>query len=200
MNLFDQIQSQISDDMIAQLSNQIGGTQDQTRAATNGIVSTLVSGLSKNTEKPGGAESLLSALDKDHDGSILEDAMGYLLGSKEPANTRALNGSGIVRHVLGGKQDNANSVLGRITGLNAAQIGQLMTTLAPLVMAALGKTRRKENLNAGGLNQLLTKTVQSPDNQRSELGLIGRFLDKDDDGSVMDDLVNMGMNAFMKRR
>lgn len=200
MNLFDQIQSQISDDMIAQLSKQVGGTPEQTRTAANGAISTLVSGLSKNASRPGGAESLLSALDRDHDGSVLDDAMGFLLGSKQPASQKALNGSGIVKHVLGGRQDAANDMLGKMSGLKSDQMAQVMKTLAPLVMAALGKAKRKEDLNAGGIGELLSRTVQSSANQRNELGLIGRFLDKDDDGSVMDDIVDMGMKAFFKRK
>ena len=214
MDLFDLVQSQISDDMIHQLSNQIGGTPQQTQAATNGIISTLVSQLSKNAQAPGGAEALNAALDRDHDGSILDDAMGFIFGSRQPQNTNTLNGAGILNHVLGGKQESANDMLGKLTGLDKSQIMQLMITLAPLIMGALGKARnhlqqqpqqpwnqpqQQTQSPFGGIGDLLSRTVQSSTNKRNEMGLIGRFLDKDGDGSVMDDLVGMGMNALLRK-
>jgi hypothetical protein len=200
MNVLEMIQGHMSDDMISQLSRQIVGTPDQTRAASDGVVSTLLSALSKNAQAPGGAQSLLSALDRDHDGSVLDDAMGFLLGNKEAPTQKTLNGSGIIKHVLGNKQEPANDMLGKMTGLDKAQVGQLMITLAPLVMAAIGKAKKKENLDEGGLGRLLSGTVQSAANEQQEMGLIGKFLDKDGDGSVMDDLVSMGMKAFFKRK
>jgi hypothetical protein len=199
MDLFELVQSQLSDDMIDQLSNQIGGTREQTQAATNGVISTLVSALSQNAQKPGGAESLASALDRDHDGSVLDDAMGFLLGNRQPQNMSTLNGSGILKHVLGGRQEAANDMLGKMTGLDKSQIAQLMITLAPLIMGAIGKVRKQQNVNAGGLGNLLSQTVQSSANKRNELGLIGRFLDQDKDGSVMDDLLDIGMKSLFRR-
>lgn len=199
MNLFDLVQSQLSDDMIDQLSNQIGGTREQTQAATNGVISTLVTALAKNAQRPGGVEALVSAVDRDHDGSVLEDAMGFLLGNRKAQNAKTLNGTGIVKHVLGSKQESANDMLGNLTGLNKAQIGKLMITLAPMVMAAIGRARNKEGVTVSGVGDLLSQSVQSSSNKRSELGLIGKFLDKDGDGSVMDDLMDMGKQALLKR-
>jgi hypothetical protein len=211
MNIIDLVQSQISDDMIDQLSHQIGGTRQQTQAATNGVISTLVAALSQNAQQPGGADALNAALDRDHDGSILDDAMGFLLGNRQPQNTKTLNGTGILNHVLGGKQESANNMLGKLTGLDKSQIAQLMITLAPLIMGAIGKVRNQQQQQPrlpqqqqqsspfGGIGDLLNRTVQSSSNKRSELGLIGKFLDKDGDGSVMDDLMGMGMNALLRK-
>lgn len=199
-NLIDIVQSQLSEDMIGQLSRQIGSTPQQTQVAASSVIATLVTALSKNTEKPGGIDALVSAVDRDHDGSILDDAMGFLLGNKKPANTNALNGSGILRHVLGGKQEAANDVLSKLTGLDKGAIAQLMITLAPMVLAAIGKARHKQGLTPQGIGDLLSGTVRSQTQQRTELGLLGRFLDRDGDGSVMDDLMDIGMKAFLNRK
>lgn len=200
MNIVELVQSQLSDDMLDSLSQQIGGSRAQTEAAANGAISTLVQALSKNATRPGGIDSLVSALDRDHDGSVLDDAMGFIVGNKQPQNAKALNGAGIVRHVLGGRQDSVNDLLGNLTGMDKSKVGQLLITLAPMVMAALGKARHQDNKSAGGIQDLLSQTVKSETNQRSEMGLLGRFLDQDDDGSVMDDLMNMGMKALRRRK
>ena len=39
-------------------------------------------------------------LDRDHDGSVLDDVMGMFTGQAKPASEKALNGEAILGHVL----------------------------------------------------------------------------------------------------
>jgi hypothetical protein len=55
-------------------------------------------------------------------------------------------------------------------------------------------------MNVSGIGDLLSSSVKSETNKRSEMGLLSRFLDADGDGSVMDDLANMGIKAFLRRK
>ena len=143
MNVIELLQGQLDENLIQQLSQHIGAeSTEQTEAAASGIISTLVAGLNKNAATPDGATALVSAIDRDHDGSILEDVAGFLLGSRETSNSSTLNGAGILQHILGGKQSNTQDMLGKATGLDTAQIGKLMIALAPMVLAALGKARK----------------------------------------------------------
>lgn len=200
MNLIELVQDHLSDQVIEGLGQRIGGSREQTEAATAGAISTIVAALSKNAERPGGLDALVSAVDRDHDGSVLEDALGFLSGQRQPTNPRMTNGEGILKHVLGGKRDGAAEMIGKMSGLERDKTSQLMATLAPMIMGALGKARNRDGLGVDGIGQLLTSTVQSETNKRQEMGLLGRFLDKDGDGSVMDDLANMGMKALFRRR
>ena len=200
MNLIELVQDQLSDQLMDTLSQQIGGTREQTQTAASGAISTIVAAISKNAQRPGGVDALVSAVDRDHDGSILDDALGFLMGSRQPTNTRMTNGAGILKHVLGGRQEGAADIIGQMAGLDKNKTGQLMTTLAPLIMGAIGKARNQQGLNTQGVGELLSRTVQSQTNQRQEMGLIGKLLDQDGDGSVMDDLANMGMKALFSRR
>ncbi|MDX1477474.1 MAG: DUF937 domain-containing protein [Saprospiraceae bacterium] len=200
MNLIELVQDHLSDQLLDNLGQQIGSDRKQTQAAATGALSTIVAALSKNAARPGGLDALVSAVDRDHDGSILDDAMGFLTGQKQAANARMTNGSGILKHVLGKKRDNAADVIGRMSGLDKDKTAVLMAQLAPLIMGALGKARHQQGMGVEGIGELLTSTVKSETNRRQEMSLLSQFLDKDDDGSVMDDLVNMGMKAFFRRR
>lgn len=205
MNLIEMLQGQLDDNLIEQLTRHIGAEDPrQTEAAANGVISTLVAGLSKNASKPDGANALLSAITRDHDGSILDDIPGFLFGNRQPSSQKTLNGAGILQHILGGKQENTENMLGKVTGLDKGQIMKLMIALAPMVLGAIGKMKNQQQSgnDGGGFNigDLLRGTVQSQTNQRQEMGLLQRFLDKDGDGSVMDDLAQMGMNVFLNRR
>lgn len=194
MDLIDLLQSQLSGNVLDQLSNQIGEEKEKTEVATSGIISMLTAALAKNAASPGGASALASALDTDHDGSIL-DNIGDLLGGNL-TNNRAANGAGILRHVLGGKQGNAIDAISKMSGLNSAKTGNLMTMLAPIVLGMLGKQKRETNMDQSGLSDMLSRSVKSATNQRQEMGLLGKLLDRDGDGSVMDDIAGLGMKTL----
>lgn len=201
MDLIDLLQSQLSGNVIDQLSNQIGEEKEKTEVATSGIISMLTAALAKNAASPGGASALANALDTDHDGSIL-DNIGELLGGSMN-NNRAANGAGILKHVLGGKQGNAIDAISKMSGLSGDKTGNLMTMLAPIVLGMLGKQKRQNNMDQSGLSDMLSRSVKSASNQRQEMGLLGKLLDRDGDGSVMDDIAGMGLktlgNLFRKR-
>jgi hypothetical protein len=207
MNLTDLLQGQLSEDMLSQLSQQLGGVEkEKTAAAATGIMNVLVGGLAKNAAKPEGAQSLNNALERDHHESLLENMMGLLGGKQEAvSNQRAANGSGIINHILGDRQSGAIDMISKMSGLDQGKTSNLMTMLAPMLMGALGQQKKQNNLGAEGIAGLLTQVVsqqkQSSGNPTMDLAM--RFLDSDGDGSVMDDVANIGMkflgNFFKKR-
>ena len=200
MDLMDLLQGQLGDGLLNQISKQLGGAdKQQTQTAASSAINILLGAMNKNTNDPNGASALASALDRDHDGSILDDVMGMVTGQKQVQNPRMVNGAGIVKHILGGKQGNAIDMISKLSGLDGNKAGNLMSMLAPLVMGALGKHKRQHNLDAGGISDLLTKTVKSHASKNAQMGLVEKFLDADGDGSVMDDLLNIGMKFFRKR-
>ena len=78
MDLRDLFQGQINDVLVEQMSNQFG-IQDREKAETavEGGFTTLLNAISKNVATASGAEGLSGALDRDHDGSILDDITGF---------------------------------------------------------------------------------------------------------------------------
>lgn len=199
-NLIDLLQSQLSDGLIDQLSNQIGAPKQQTRTAADSILSTLISGLAKNSAQPGGADALANALDNDHDGSLL-DNLNDIIGGNTSANVnpRAANGGGILKHILGGKQNGAIDMISQISGLGSGKTGNLMAMLAPIVMGMLGKQKKQSGMDAGGIANILAGALGAQ-KQRGGLAtsLITGLLDRDGDGSAVDDVAKIGMNIFSK--
>lgn len=194
MNIMDMLQGQLSGGLVDQLSQQIGGAdREQTATAASGIVTTLISALARNASSEDGAAALSNALDRDHDGGILDNLMGMLSGNVQPQNERAANGTGILNHILGDRQGGVSNMVSQMSGLNNNQTSQLMTMLAPVVMGMLGKTKRENGLDVGGLASLLNGTVSQQQNSNPTMALVTSFLDQDGDGNIMDDVANMGM-------
>lgn len=193
-NLLDLLQGQLSDGLIEQLSATIDADPKQTATAAQGIMSTLVSGLAKNASTPEGASSLASALDRDHDGSILNNLMGMFSGNMQaqPEQPRALNGVGILNHILGDRQGGVIDMISKMSGLDSSKTGNLMAMLAPVVMGMLGRQKQQQGLDISSLAGLLSGTVtQQRKSGNPLMDLANRFLDKDGDGSAVDDIAGM---------
>ncbi|MCB0635297.1 MAG: DUF937 domain-containing protein [Lewinella sp.] len=209
MDLTSLLQSQLSEGMIDQLSQQLGGaSKEQTQTAAAGIMNVLMGAMARNAATPQGAQALNNALERDHDGSVLDNVMDLLGGggsrSVSNVNERALNGSGILNHILGSRQSGAVDMISQMSGLNQNQTGSLMATLAPIVMGMLGKAKSENNLDAGGVAGILEGFTRQQQGSNPAMGIISGFLDQDGDGSIVDDVANIGMKMlgglFKKRR
>ncbi|MBC7777458.1 MAG: DUF937 domain-containing protein [Phycisphaerae bacterium] len=182
MNLMDILQGQVSDEMLGQLSDHIGAEPEQTAQATNGIFATLLGGLANNTSSEGGLSALGNALDRDHDGSMLDDLAGMVGGMLQGGgqDSRATNGSGMLNHILGDRQEVAAEQIGQSSGLSAGQIMKLLPILAPIVMSVLGKAKSSGGLDLGSLASVIMGGAQQGQQQGGMGDLLGNIL-----GSVM---------------
>lgn len=208
-SVLQELTQQFNPQTIDVLSQQLGSNPQATQSAIANILPMLVGGLSRNvSNSPQGAQALDNALANDHDGSVLEQFGGLLSGlaggnNAAPAasggglmdilgglatggNSRAVNGAGILGHILGANQQNVANNVSRNSGLGAGQVQQLMVMLAPMLMGALGKRKRQNNMNANDLTNLINNERASLERQMPSApqgGLIG-MLDVNNDGKV----------------
>ena len=171
-----------------QIGHQLGLDEGSTAKAISGALPVLLGALARNASSSSGAGALTSALDRDHDGSILDDIGGFIGGGGAQSA-----GAGILKHVLGGRQQQVQTGLGRASGLDTGKAGQLLSMLAPIVMGALGKTQRGQGLDAGGVGAMLGQEQRRIERREPGLGgMLGSLLDADGDGSVVDDITKIG--------
>jgi len=192
-SILESLTSQLGGAELGQLAGLLGADQRQTESAVPAAVATLLGALGGNAQKHDGADALHRALGKDHDGSLL-DNLGGFLGSGQTGM-----GESILRHVLGGRQASVESELSKSTGLDSRSIAKLLSMLAPMVLAYLGKQQRQQGLNAGGLADLLGHERRQIRRQPpANLGVLGGLLDQDGDGDVKDDLAKAGIGILGK--
>ena len=207
MDLLNLIQSQLSDQLLDGLGQQVGlSDRNQTKDATMTAVSALLGALSKNASNADGLGALSNALDNDHDGSILDDLSGLLLNQSQasPQQSRMLNGAGILKHVLGGNQNSIVDLIGQAAGMDKNGSLQLLMKVAPLVMGALGKQKRQQSIGSNGLGDLLRTASQQSRKQTRQASLLEQILDQDGDGSIADEAASFGLkflgNLFRRKR
>lgn len=177
MDLMQILQSQLSDDVVGQISEHIGAKPEQTAVAANDIFATLLGGLANNVSSENGLSSLGSALDRDHDGSVVDDLMGMVGGMLQGNQAgNATNGAGILGHILGGQQEPVAQQISQSSGLNMSQVMKLMPILAPIVMSVLGKARNQGGLDLGSIAQILMGSAQNNSQQGGMGDLLGSIL------------------------
>lgn len=172
------LQGQLDDNLLGQISEQIGAEPQQTATAANGIFASLLGGLANNASSEGGFSSLLGALDRNHDGSVLDDLPGLVGGLLQSGGqgAGAANGLGILGHVLGDKQDAVAQQVSQSSGLNMGQVMKLLPVLAPIVMGVLGRAKNQGGFDIGDLAGVLMGSAQSGAQQSGMGDLLGSVL------------------------
>lgn len=200
-NLNNEFSRHLTQDVIVQLTRQLGAQDPNTvNAAAQMIGELLMKAISRDASNQNRGGGLFGAIERDHDGGILGDLLGVLNGQKQVNNPKTMNGEGIVTHLLGDNQYEAAKVIGQQSGLGFFKSGVLMQLIAPIVMGVVGQKRKSNGLDLGGLAQvLLGGSGNQQSGQSSAAGnILGKLLDRDGDGNMMDDLLNMGMKILKK--
>ncbi|HOW24024.1 MAG TPA: DUF937 domain-containing protein [Bacteroidales bacterium] len=195
-DLFEMIISQLGNDTVDRMSAQVNEDPSNTQRAIQNAIPILVNALARNTSNSDGANSFLGALDRDHDGSILDNMGGFL------SNPAVANGAGILKHVLGGNRSKVENYLSKSSGISLGSAGNILEMLAPILMGFLGRQNRSTSSGGGIIDilQSVLKKGQAPDQQQEarQESIFNKLLDKDDDGSIADDILDIGSSIFGK--
>ncbi len=200
MSLMQMLQQQLSSQAVQALQNQTGADQQQVQQAIQGALPMILGGLAKNAQSKAGARNLWQALDKDHDGNVLNDVSGFLASGQAQQT-----GAGILKHVLGGQQPQAEQALAGFSGMNRDNAGQVLAALAPMVMGMIGKMQSQNQIDSSQrLAGLLQNERQQLRQQPASSGLLNMLMDADGDGDVdISDVMQRGgllSKLFGRRR
>lgn len=206
-SLTDELFNQLQGQPLADIGNQLGLSQSQASGAVAAALPLLLGALGRNASQPQGAEALFGALQRDHSGLDIGSVLGSVLGGSG-------QGSQILGHIFGARQQGAAQGLGAATGLGGDQAGGLLKVLAPIVLAFLAQRMFAQGRNAGAPQlasndaspQLLGQVLgQEHSNiaQQGGLGgdLLGAVLDRDGDGDTdFTDLLGLAGSFLGKPR
>ena len=159
MNLIDLITGNAGNQVASQAENKFGISKNQIIALLAVAAPLVISYLRKKSqEDPNEAEALNNALDKDHDGSILDNPA--------QVEARVQEGGSILDHIFGGQKAQVENQLSQNTGISMDKIGPVLAMLAPLIMGYIGKEKQSNGVNSGGgLGDLLGGILGGAQNQ-----------------------------------
>ena len=203
--LLDDLSAQLQGNTLSQMSRQLGTDEASTAQAITIALPMLIGGLANEAATPIGAQSLNQALEEDHDGSLLDNISVLFgpqtTGAADVVVPRALNGAGILEHVLGRKRDPVQQGIGRATGLSSQQVGRLLMMLAPLVMAYLGRRKRQTGATANDIGSELQAERKQVERRAPDLGgILGQMFGAggQDRPGIADDIARMAPNILGK--
>ncbi len=193
MALMDDLLGTLGGDGLGALGGLLGGAdEDTTKGLLGAALPAILGAMANNASQPGGADSLFGALQKDHDGSILDNLGGFL------GQPNTDDGNGILGHVFGNNRPQVEQNIAQKSGLDLGTIVKFLPVVAPIIMGFLGKMTRQNNLDAGGLSNALQLEKKEVEAKGIDLGSILGMLDSDQDGDVKDDVMKMG-GSWLKR-
>ncbi|MEP3892069.1 MAG: DUF937 domain-containing protein [Hellea sp.] len=222
MNLLDMIMSAQNGATAQQAGAQLGLNQQQSQSAIAALLPAISSALKQNTASPQGLAGLLGALQGGQHEQYLENPqmlgqqqtvtdgnaiLGHLFGSKDVS--RAVAGRASEKTGIGA------DVLKKLLPLVATMaMGSLSKqTKQPTMQSALTGMAIQHLMgggnqtSGGGLGGILSAVLGGKAKQQRQavqqqqqahqngMGMIGKMLDADGDGSMMDDILQMAMNS-----
>lgn len=190
-NLLESLLSNLDKNSLKELGNKTNLSPNKAKGAMETAIPLLMNALAKNSRTEQGAVDLQNAINKDHDGSLLDNLGEFL------QNPQSANGAGILKHVLGDKQNIAKTYVSKTSGVSDDSAAKILEMAAPLVMGFLGK--KSASNQGGGINDILGSLLSSSKQpSKKNQSLITKILDQDNDGDIMDDLTKIG-TSFLGR-
>lgn len=157
MSLIDLLTGNTGNQVAEQAENKFGVSKTQILALLAVAAPLVISYLRNKSQDAKEAEALNNALDKDHDGSILDDV--------SQADARQNEGGSILSHIFGNEKNTVENNLSQNTGISIDKIGPILAMLAPVIMGYIGKEKQQSNVGAGGLGDLLGGILGNAQNQ-----------------------------------
>ena len=173
---------------IGNLASQVGGNEGEAKNGVMAALPAMLAALGKNAGTEKGAEELNNALEKKHDGSILDNLSGYL------SNPDLKDGAGILNHLFGNQTSNVANAVSQSSGLDTNGSMKMLQMLAPILMGILGQQKKQNNLDAKGLGSLTSMLASNFGSEAGTSGImetVTNLLDANKDGNVVDDIMGM---------
>ncbi|MGB1308507.1 MAG: DUF937 domain-containing protein [Oceanihabitans sp.] len=195
--ILDLLNSDLGKTIISGVAGSTGQDENKTSGLLTMALPVLMQAMKRNAATPEGAEGLMGALKNKHNGSILDDLGGLFSGG---VNDEVVNdGSKILGHVLGNKQQGVEKVLSEKSGMDSSSVGNILKVAAPILMGVLGKQTQQNNVSSpSDLGGLLGGLLGGNDSQ-NEQNFLEKILDADGDGSVVDDVAGMLLGGNKKK-
>lgn len=194
--ILDLLTSNMGKSIVSGVAGSTGQTTDNTNNVLTMAMPVLTKAMQRNAGTASGAEGLMGALTNKHTGGILDNLGDLFEGG---VNEDVLqDGSKILNHVLGSKQQGVEQIIGQKAGVDTGSVATILQTAAPLLMGMLGKQTREQGINSSGDLTNMLGGLLGGNSTQNEQNFLDQILDADGDGSVIDDVAGMLLGGAQK--
>ena len=177
MDLTNILGALTGNEAVGTIADKFNINTNDVSSVINNALPTIMGALQKNASTEGGAASLAKALG-DHAGNA-----GNIINNLKGADL--VDGSKILGHIFGGNLTNILGGISKQTGVASNAVSNILSSIAPSLLALLGKGQQAVGANAAGLAGMLGSILGG--SQGGNMGGLGSILgaamkDKDGDG------------------
>ncbi len=151
-------------DAASAIAQNLNLDTNQVSSVITAALPSLLGAMQKNASTEAGAASLSAALGQ-HAGNA-----GNILSSLKGADLT--DGGKILSHIFGGDLSNVLGGISNQTGVASNAVSNILSSIAPSLLALLGKGQQGSGINAAGLAGMLGALMGGNQQQGSGLGSI----------------------------
>ena len=170
LNLLDLAKSYLNDDIISEVSNQLGETTQATRTALDGALPTVLSGLVQRASEPGGTSSVMDLMAQmmtpnraageviaPVEGEVINH-LGNLAGNGTGGSMSNLlaMGSDVVSSLFGEKAGTITGALASYSGVRTTSASSLLSLAGPVLLSVLGQKMAADDGGPTELGSLMS--------------------------------------------
>jgi hypothetical protein len=153
VHLLSYLKEQFTPAVVDQLSSELNETPAGTLKAINGIVPTLLGGLTRRTQS-GGTSSIIAFLDKqEYEWTPLD--MSQAVGENPAITEKSQAGGAFLDHILGDNLTRTTELISLYSTTKPQSVLAIMTQTGTVLMGVLGRQEQENGLTAESLKTLL---------------------------------------------
>lgn len=176
MNILNTIlENALDDKVLNTISQKTGIDTDSVSSLVAQLAPQLINGAKENLIGTNDSSTLIDMISNTNLDSINEN----------PENIDNMDNSNMMGELfssLNQNEEDVSNALSAKSGIDASSISSLLPMLAPLVMGALNKQTNLSSSDTSNTNDITS--------------MLTNFIDQDNDGSVVDDLMGMAKKFF----
>lgn len=183
-SILDLLNTNKGEELISKASERTSESKEKVTGIIGMALPLLLGAMKRNINSFEGKKDLDQALNNEkHGEAYLEN-----LEKIDPVEMIE-DGSKILDHILGDKQNNIITTIAATMGLKNSTVAEITKMLAPILMSILASQKRKEKVEMSGLEDLLSSVMGS--SGKFDNSLIETLLDKNGDSNVINDVKGM---------
>ena len=176
MNLLNTIlESGLDENILSSLSNKSGIDTNSVQSLISELAPKLLNGAKQNLAADSDSSELINMISNTNLDNLKENA-------NEIDSLDNINMLGQLFSSLNENENDVAKELSSKSGIDASSISSLLPLIAPLIMGALNKQTNLDQTDTSDTNSITS--------------MLSDFIDQDNDGSVVDDLMGMAKKFF----
>ena len=152
-------------DAVGAIAQKYNITSKQASSVITNALPSLLGAMQKNASTQGGAEALIKALG-DHAGNA-----GNIVSNLKV--TDLTDGNKILSHIFGGNLSSIINGISKKSGVGSGIVSSILASIAPSLLALLGKGQQGSGTNAAGLAGMLGTILSATSGSNNNSGLGG---------------------------